>query len=390
MHITGLLGMPRRVWTYPAGLGWEGLNLVSTGGAYLLAVGVGLFVFDLLRSFRPGLRSGDSAGNVWNAGTLEWLPNSTYGVRSIPAVTSREPLWERPELADEVRAGAHYLPDVPTGGRETIVTSAQDARPQYVLRLPGPGWPPVLAGWFTAFFFLALTLKLTAPAIVSGLAALALLWAWMWRSDPGSAGPVAIGGGISLPVSASGPSSHSGWAVLVLIVVAGAIFAALVFSYFFLWLASPEVWPAASGQRLPDGSIPLASSLLLIASSGSLWLGGRALASSRNLRLRLLLLLSMALLAAALACELHAQLGTGLRPTLHAYGALVYTVLSLQGVYVFTLAVMAAFVLARSFAGKLGPERRASWDNTALLWHYAVVQGLLSVALLHLAPRALA
>jgi cytochrome c oxidase subunit I+III len=390
MHITGLLGMPRRVWTYPAELGWEWLNLCSTAGAYLLAGGVLVFLVDLARNFRPRLSGGDEDenGNVWGAGTLEWLPNETYGVRSIPFVTSRDPLWEQPDLQQDVRRGGYYLPDAPTGRRETIVTSARDAKPQYVVRLPGPGWAPVLAGWFTAFFFLSLTLKLAAPAFACAAISLAMVVVWMWSSDPAPLdAPVAIGGGLSLPAYATGARSHSGWAVLVFCVVAGAIFAALVFSYFFLWLGAPDVWPSRSGQRLPHAGWPLAIAACLASSSAAIACGSHALTRSRT-RLTLgLLLLALVLIGAALGCDLFAQIRTGLLPTEPAYGAVVYAALALQGVYVFTLAVIALFVGARWWSGRLDARWRASWDNTALLWHYTVGQGLLCTVLVHGAPR---
>src|SRR3546814_12838644 len=82
MHLTGLLGMPRRVFTYPAGLGWDGLNLVSTLGAFVLALGIAVVAVDMFwpRGGRPYARR-----NPWNAGTLEWLtalPGKSWGVRS--------------------------------------------------------------------------------------------------------------------------------------------------------------------------------------------------------------------------------------------------------------------------------------------------------------------
>ena len=157
MHLTGLLGMPRRVYTYPAGLGWEGLNLVSSLAAVLIAAAVALFLVDVARH----LRLTDKVDvNPWNAATLEWLPLGNYGARSTPLVESREPLWDRPSLREEVDRGEHYLPGTVTGRRETIVTSPIAARPQYVAILPGPGWPPVLAAVGTAAFFLLLTVKL--------------------------------------------------------------------------------------------------------------------------------------------------------------------------------------------------------------------------------------
>ena len=150
--------MPRRVYTYPAGLGWDALNLISTVGAFMLAAGVLVFLLDLVQNLRPTLS--DQAGDVWGAGTLEWLDNDAYASRSIPHVLSREPLWDQPGLREDVEAGRYYLPGAPTGRRETIVTSPIEAEPQYLARLPGPGWTPVLAAVFTAAFFLLLTVKL--------------------------------------------------------------------------------------------------------------------------------------------------------------------------------------------------------------------------------------
>src|SRR5690606_21823380 len=151
----------------------EWINMTSTVGAFLLAAGVLVFLVDLIRNFRFTIE--DNAGNVWKAGTLEWLPTGTYGTRSIPFVTSREPLWDQPDLARHVEAGGYYLPGAPTGSRETIVTSAIDARPQYVMAVPGPSWPPVLAAWFTALFFLLLTVQLYWYAAPAGVLVLVMV-----------------------------------------------------------------------------------------------------------------------------------------------------------------------------------------------------------------------
>ena len=84
MHVTGLAGMPRRVYTYGEATGWGALNFASTVGAFMMAAAVALFLFDFARKFR--FASEDNAGNVWDAGTLEWLPNGNYSSRSIPHV----------------------------------------------------------------------------------------------------------------------------------------------------------------------------------------------------------------------------------------------------------------------------------------------------------------
>jgi cytochrome c oxidase subunit I+III len=392
MHVSGLLGMPRRVWTYPAEMGWQGLNLLSTAGAYLLAAGVLVFVADLWRNFRP-FRGKQGAGDVWKAGTLEWIENSTYGVRSIPPIDSREPLWTHPQLAELADAGAYFLPGAVTGTRETLVTSPIDGRPQYVLQLPGPGWPPFLAAVATAVGFFLLTIKAVVPALALGALAIALILWWMWDADLGPAGPpVDVGGGVRVPTYATGPLSHSWWATVVLVVVAGMLFAALVFSYLYLWTVAPQFWPRVTGEPLPEPFWPLAPAAALLASSGVMAWTGRALARSqpgRRARERLGLALASVLLPGALALELAGQRATGLAPTASSYGALVYTASGLQGFLVAALVIMALFALARSFGGRLGPERRATFDNTRLLWHYTVAQGLAALALVHGMPRVL-
>src|SRR5687767_5833712 len=212
MHITGIVGMPRRVYTYPAGMGWDALNLISTVGAFTIAAGVLLFLVDVARRFRMSAEG--NAGNVWHAGTLEWLPNGNYSSRSVPIVTSAYPLWDDPHMAQHVEEGRYYLPGSATGGRDTLVTSAVDATPQWVLRLPMPGWAPLVAAWFTAAFFFSLTFKLLPLAVLCAVIGIAALLHWAWQLDPPARHPpVDIGGGLRLPVYASGPSSQAWWAM---------------------------------------------------------------------------------------------------------------------------------------------------------------------------------
>ncbi|MGH8733518.1 MAG: cbb3-type cytochrome c oxidase subunit I, partial [Burkholderiales bacterium] len=275
MHITGLAGMPRRVYTYGAGLGWDNLNMLSTLGAFLIAAGVAVFLVDLVRNFRFAMTK--NAGNVWNAGTLEWLPTGTYSVRSIPIIASREPLWDQPELAADVEGGCYYLPGTATGRRETLLTSALEARPEYLLQLPGPGWTPFLAAAGTAAFFLLLTVKLVVPALIGGAVAIIMTLWWMWGSDPGpNHAPVDIGGGVTVPVYVTGPASHSWWAMVSLLLVAGMLFASLVFSYLYLWTVSPQVWPAGN-EALPAPLYPLTAGALLAVSSAAIAYASRAL-----------------------------------------------------------------------------------------------------------------
>src|SRR5690606_11473940 len=103
MHWTGLIGMPRRVYTYPAGLGWDGLNLLSSAAAFLIGLGVLLVAIDLVRHRRRGAPAGD---DPFEAPSLEWVGGSTaHGFRSIMPISSRYPLWEQPGM----REAAHEI-----------------------------------------------------------------------------------------------------------------------------------------------------------------------------------------------------------------------------------------------------------------------------------------
>jgi cytochrome c oxidase subunit I len=114
MHLLGLFGMPRRVFTYLSLPHYAGLNLVSSLGAYLLVGSILLFAFNLVWSFKRGQQAGD---NPWDGWTLEWATSSppvVHNFDQLPRVRSRRPLWDRqhPEDPDWLREGtpAHEVP----------------------------------------------------------------------------------------------------------------------------------------------------------------------------------------------------------------------------------------------------------------------------------------
>jgi cytochrome c oxidase subunit 1/cytochrome c oxidase subunit I+III len=112
MHALGLLGMPRRVYTYPSQPGWGEVNLLVTLGAAILSVGVLVFLANLLASLRRGAVAGD---DPWDAWTLEWATSSpppAANFTTLPVVRSRRPLWDHkaPDAAD---GRASRAPDAP-------------------------------------------------------------------------------------------------------------------------------------------------------------------------------------------------------------------------------------------------------------------------------------
>ena len=382
MHISGLLGMPRRVYTYAGDLGWNGLNLLSSVGAFILALGVLLFFVDAARVvFKRKVEH----GNPWHALTLEWLPQGDYGVRSIPQISSREPLLDQPTLVNEVVAGRHWLPGTHSGGRETLVTSWRDAVPQHLLVLPGDSWWPFIAALGTAGFFLLLTVELVAISFACGITAVIAIVIWLWQTDkPPHAARAEVADGVFLPVGARGSASHSWWAMVILVCVDGTVFASLVFAHVHVSMAAEVCLPL--GASLPHWGWSVASAALLLAGSAAMAGSQAMLGKVRKTGVWLLVLLAMPCLLAAFGLDGWGHHLAGLRPTVNAWSATVAALLAWQGFHVAVLAVMGGYVCARSWAGRLRGDARSSLDNTVVLWHYVTGQGLAGMGIIYLMP----
>ena len=179
MHIVGLMGMPRRIYTYAPGLGWDTINLITTVGSFVFAVGIGLFLVNLLVSLRRGRPAG---ANPWDAPTLEWSvpsPAPAYNFVVIPVVASRHPLWEdrlneSPERSSLSR-GYRLVQ-----GRETLATTVLDAQPDLILKMPGDSYAPVVLALALSMLFVGLILhSLWCTGIGVAATALAVL-VWLW------------------------------------------------------------------------------------------------------------------------------------------------------------------------------------------------------------------
>jgi cytochrome c oxidase subunit 1/cytochrome c oxidase subunit I+III len=177
MHILGLLGMPRRTYTYHDGLGWGGLNLLETLGSYLLAGGLVLVAANLAVSLRRGARAGH---DPWGGDTLEWATSSPpppYNYAVIPKVTSAYAMWDRDDRDEDARRldrGELVLEH----GHETPTSTVLDAEWDEVLRMPPSSWAPLaLAAALTGIFvMLLLGHAITAAAFAAAAAVVLLRW----------------------------------------------------------------------------------------------------------------------------------------------------------------------------------------------------------------------
>jgi cytochrome c oxidase subunit I len=179
MHILGLMGMPRRIYTYPAGMGWDVPNLIVTAGSYLFALGFLLFIVNVAVSLRKGKAAG---ANPWDAPTLEWStpsPPPPFNFVVIPTIGSRHPLWEDRlrETPDHSQVGAG---PALAEGRQSLASSALDAEPDLIVSMPRDTTIPLWMGIAIAAFAAAMLMRSPILLPFSIVAILALGVAWLW------------------------------------------------------------------------------------------------------------------------------------------------------------------------------------------------------------------
>ena len=179
MHIAGMLGMPRRIYTYPDHMGWNGVNLIISIGSFLFALGVGMLIVNILFSLRRGRPAGE---NPWGAPTLEWAtpsPPPPYNFAVIPVVASRHPLWENDlnETPERSRLDEGFLLD---HGRETLGTTPLDGEPNLILEMPGDTLAPLVLAVGLAVLFTGGLFQAWWAVALSGAICAGALLGWFW------------------------------------------------------------------------------------------------------------------------------------------------------------------------------------------------------------------
>jgi heme/copper-type cytochrome/quinol oxidase subunit 1 len=170
MHIVGLLGMPRRVYTYPGGIGWDLPNLLETIGAYLFAIGLVLMLWNVVKSRLWGTHA---PPDPWSAASLEWLaasPPEHFNFAHIPIVGSREPLWD-----GAVTDGPAF-----DDARLTPRTSTLDGRLEKPIEMPEENAWVLVLSLSLLLLFAGLLARLEALTIAGGIVSLVAMARWMW------------------------------------------------------------------------------------------------------------------------------------------------------------------------------------------------------------------
>jgi len=370
MHLTGLLGMRRRVHTYPEEAGWTLLNLVSSVGSFVMAFGFALFAIDVALHLYYARRR---RRNPWTAGTLEWampIPTPAYNIASLPTVTDREPMTQSPALATALARGEGYLGEPRDGWRETMAVETTTGAIDHIVVLPGNTCLPIVTAAVTGCFFLCLLAGHYWLSLlpVAGVVALGLRWAWVldWRQD---LGPLPIGRGAVAPIHREAVGAPGWWGSAFLLVADGTALASLLFGYAFLWVIAPN-WPPP--ERIEGG---LAAALVAAAAglAGCLFTR-RCLADGANGLSAPASRMALSATAAQLVTIL-ALVTLGITalpaPQEHAYAAGSWALLAYALLHAAIALLCAGFGRIRITAGHVSPRRTLDLRVARLFGDYS-------------------
>lgn len=380
MHWVGLLGQRRRIPTYAPEDGWTAINLISSVGSFVLAIGIGMILIDVVLH---ALTASRMRRNPWHAGTLEWAmmtPPPAYNFASLPHVTSREPLTAEPDLAVHLAQGKGYLGTPRQDWRETLTVDVATGKPDMHVIYPANTRLPIIMSAVTGVFFLSLLVKFywTIPLAVAGVAYLA--WRWVWglgrRDDLGA---VAVGLGSSLPNAAETDRSPGWWGSVFLLTANATFFGSLLFGFAFLWTVAPgwppPVWFVASVGELVIG--------LLGAALGPVAMRHATVVNRRgNNPMPGLVVALVGAAMVGIACA--AMMARAPSPEAHAYGATLFVLGGYGLFHAALVALMTSFVIARVAYGYTSPMRRAEFAIVGLWISYLSVIGALALLAVHL------
>jgi len=391
MHIMGMLGMPRRVYTYPASLGIESYNMLATVASFVLAIGFLVFVYNVLYT----LRYGDKAEqNPWGGDSLEWSlpsPPAFALYPRIPSVTSRHPLWTDADAAqsdDPWRELTQILDHRPTNWRATLLVDVITGEPLAIARLATPSYMPLVAAMGIVLITVATIAKLFILLPIGLLISVAALFAWHWpsRKELDLMRTSTLPAETGLPIFTTGTKSLGWLGMLFLMLVLGWCFGTLFYSYFYLRLYS-TVWPQDGLPLLPplQSGLTYAAVVAAAASFGAAWYAFR----QANRRLSVVgLIVGMLLSMTFLAVHITHLTRLGFAPQTNAYGSIFY---------VLSWAVDVLVLVALGFAGMTLARFRRETEHwqlylalnmqmTAHFGYFTAAAAAVTYAVLYLSP----
>jgi cytochrome c oxidase subunit I+III len=389
MHQVGLLGMPRRVWTYEAGLGWDVYNLISTIGVLIIVPGMGAFVWNVVRSYRKGEPAG---ANPWGADSLEWAtpsPPVQHSWTQLPIVRSRHPLWDQDDFSTGDAQLVRFVRGIgqwPLRWRAAVIVGTADARPVEVFRVANPSILPLVTAVGVVLIFLSELVKMRWGAFLGAAIVVVAVIRWNWP-QPAPMTPDEeedFEREYGVPVNAHGSVVVARTGTLLAILFAAVAFGSLLLSYFYLRLENPQ-WPFDGVAEPPLGQTLLAAALV-VASAATVALAQRRIGLGDRTGFLALLGATLALGATAMVLQVADLAERDVGWTENAYGSIFYT---LAG-YVLFLAgaamIMLTMVTYWAARGVYTPRRHAPIANVVRFWAAMAVMWLGGFGTLYLAP----
>ena len=383
MHLTGLMGMPRRVYTFYGDEGWNWLNLLSSVGSFIMTIGFALVVIDLIVQLRYGRRV---RRDPWKAATLEWampIPPQPYAFASIPHFDTATERAAPGDTALSLARGEGYLGFTRNGWPEALGVHITSGKPEQLIVLPQPTYLPLVTAIATAAVVLAILFKFYLLAIlVTVVIAGLFIYGGQSAGHTRDYGPLPIGRGISVPPHTEVASTPPWMAMVCTLVADGTLFASLVFGTFYLWLAAPN-WPSAVAFN-PNRILALGVLAGLVVA---------AMAARRALRALVTggkpqgwIALAMLSLVLAIAAVVGLIGGVIPHPREHALGATAAALLSYIAVHAGIGLLFLTSNLLRIRAGMVSALRHTDLRLTRLWLAFTAVTGAIALALVLALP----
>lgn len=386
MHLTGLLGMPRRIYGYHEHDGWTGLNLFSSVGAFVMTIGFGLLVIDLLVQLRYGRRS---RRDPWQATTLEWampMPPPAYNFASIPHIDTHGDRQAPGSVGPALARGEGYLGFTRHGWQETLGVHMTSGAPDQVIVLPRPTYLPLVLGLVTAAAVLGFLFKdYLWCALAAGVVAALFIYGAQGAGLQRDIGALTIGRGLSVPPHTEAIGALPWWALVFALVADATLFTSLAFGTLYLWLAAPP-WPTSMPQPSMAMALGTVAALALtaFAARGAL----RALAAGKA-TMGWMALAALALVAciAAVAALIGALLP---HPREHALGATASVLLGYIAAHAGVGLLFLLSNLLRLRGGWVSARRCTDLRLTRLWLDYSAVTAAIAIGLVLALPSLVA
>ena len=385
MHLTGLRGMPRRIYTYSGDEGWNWLNLLSSIGGFVMTIGFALVVIDLIVQLRYGRRV---RRNPWGSPTLEWamsIPPAPYAFASIPDLeTPRADPIAPNDLALSLARGEGYLGSTRNGWQEALGVHKTSGVPDQLIVLPNPTYLPLYTALVTAAAVLAMLFKfyllsLTFALLTAGLFVFAGQSAGLARDY----GPLPVGRGVSVPPHTEVLDAPAWLALICVLVADGTLFTSLLFGTFYLWIAAPN-WTAAIKPE-PNLMVAVGTfAALLVAAAAA---RGSLRAVTVGDRAGGWIGLAVLALLVAIASAVGQIAGVVPHPREHALGATAAALIFYVALHAGIGLLFLISNTLRLGTGFISPRRVLDMRLTRLWLDYTLVTGVIAMGLVLALPE---